>query len=205
VYANFIGWDLLYDVISKGEVVPSIFWPAVVYIERPLSNLEDLDFFLKFSPTFSINNIECTNRALPKIVPLFDMYRWTKLKPFSQFGIISNFYGLEMFIGMDLKVEPSNYIVKTDETNIPIPQGAFYKLPLDMNFPRYGYIRYSNKNLFIQLGRTALKWGSSEFPMVISNSSTYFDNFKSSQNIDFAESKKITSQVMHFKLTKDIK
>jgi len=191
-YANFIGWNLLYDVISKGEVISSVFWPAVICIERPFSNLKDLDFFSKISPTFSINNIKYKNRALPKIVPLFDMYRWTELKPFNQFGIISEFNGLEMFIDMDLKVEPSNYIVKTDETNIPIPQGAFYNLPLDMNFPRCGYIRYSNKNLFVQLGRTKLRWGPSEFPMVISNSSPYFDNFSFSQKIDFAESKSLT-------------
>lgn len=193
VYAFSIDMELLYNKISNGETLSTEFWPVVEYVEKPaISNFEDLGFFIKFSPVFSINNITRKYTVLPKIVPLFDMYRWTELRAFEQFGIASKFNGFEMFIDMDLKIEPSNYLIKNDELNIPVPQGAFYNLPLDMNFPRCGYMRYSNQNFFVQLGRTKLKWGPSTFPMVISDSSPYFDNFSFSQKIDFAEDKSLT-------------
>jgi len=183
----------MYDKISNGEVISAEVWPAIEYIEKPaFSNFEDVSFFINFSPLLSLNNITYEATTLSKVVPQFDMYRWTELKPFEQFGFASKLNGFEVLVNMDLKVEPSNYLIDHDEINIPIPQGAIYNLPLDMNFPRCGYIRYSNKNFFAQLGRTKLKWGPSIFPVVISDSSPYFDNFSFSQKIDFSLNKSLT-------------
>jgi hypothetical protein len=178
--------------ISSGETFATAFWPAVEYFEKVSPNSDDLKFFVSFSPSFSLNNISFENESLPKIIPLFYAYRWTELKPFNQFGFSSTFKGFEIFANMDLKVEPANYLIKRDEINFPIPQGAFYNLPLDMNFPRRGYLKYSNENFFLQIGRTKLKWGSSEFPLTISDSSPYFDNISFSYRFDYAKNKSFT-------------
>lgn len=190
VFSNFE--LILHGKISEGETLVSAFWPATEYFEKVSSNPCDLKFFVSFSPSFSLNNISLEYEKLPKIVPLFDVYRWTKLKPFNQFGFFSTFKGFEIFTDMDLKVEPANYLLKRDEMNFPIPQGAFYNLPLDMNFPRNGYLRYSNENFFLQLGRTKLRWGPSEFPLTISDSSPYFDNISFSYRFDYAKNRSLT-------------
>ncbi len=84
-----------------------------------------------------------------------------------------------LYLELPFEKEYTNKLVTlSDHTNVPFnPLNPLdiSKLSVDLNFPRMGYIYYSNDNLYLSIGRFPLKWGDAKYPVHISPT-TYQDN-----------------------------
>ena len=164
--------DEMFETIESGKVLSHAVFPF------PSNEEMKSGFSFTLTPGIFFGKI---NESVPRdrysnpIDPSENFYVYEKTPPFMTMSFDLGNDVFKLHVDYPLKRE---YVLfhERNITNIPITVvDTFFSI--DLNFPQNAYGVFDLENQYFVIGRCKLKWGDAEYPVALSDTSPYFDNF----------------------------
>ena len=186
-YDLFLGRNIMEGrtVFSPNTALPVSF-ASLQMNTTPSKTVKTTKISLEITPQFLFHNFEPFKQTawLESKVPLYLRYRYDSLKPWIVLSFESDVSdNIKGFINLDIPKDYRSYIShgsgfsSKPYTNLPVEMFEGKVQALDMSWPTFGYVAYGDESFFSSLGRYKVAWGPMRNGLMISDASSYYDNF----------------------------